>query len=862
MIRFLIYGLLLLSGLTSFSYAEVLVNEEQSYYNLGNHLTYFEETGAELFIDDILGITQTFQKAEGPSPNFGQVNSSYWFKIDINHTLTEHKLWLLELDFPYLDHIEFYLPDKNGRFQKFLTGDNYPFKQRQIQDKGFIFEISLQPQQATSIYFRVKTTTSLQVPVHLWDPKQFIEKTNKESAAFGIFYGVILIMGLYNFLIFLSIRDISYLYYTIYIGANLLASLSINGYAFQYLWPESPLLANSSIPIFLCCTLLSVCIFSRSFLKTWTFSILADRSLKLSTCLAVLALFAILVIDRSNSLKLAILLNAITSLLLLCISIYGTYKKQRRAYFFLAAWGTLFIGAIMRSMLQFDLLPSNFITFYSAQIGVLIEVFILSLALGDRINTEKTEKITAVETMLKISKQQVQTEQRQIYQSLHDPLTDCPNQIFCERLLEPLIEDKNENGDSVSVICIQLNNFNDINYTLGHETGDQILLQLISRLNTQIAPWPNILTLEKIDQKVKVIAKIEGVCLALFLTRQTHISTIKIIEQIHNIIHQAIHFKGMMLNIDAHMGISASPEHGNSTKTLIRKAMVAVKTAKRTNRLSVRYSKDIDNYSTEKLSLMGELNHAITNDELVLFYHPKIDLTTQKMVSMEALIRWNHPIKGLLGPDKFVDLAEGSGMIKPLTQWVIKNAILFCKEVLSLGYDINVAVNISARNLLEEDFVHAVNQLLIDYSFDPSYLTLEVVESALVEDYAQTISKLESLKHFGIKLSIDDFGTGYSSLAYLKRLPVDELKIDRSFVKDMLNNNEDQAIIETTINLAHRFNLNVVAEGIEDQGTLELLTQMNCDTAQGYFFTKPMPTGMLKDWLSSTSWKPDKHSPE
>jgi len=282
--------------------------------------------------------------------------------------------------------------------------------------------------------------------------------------------------------------------------------------------------------------------------------------------------------------------------------------------------------------------------------------------------------------------------------------------------------------------------------------------------------------------------------------------------------------------------------------------MVAVKAAKQKQYISLIYNEEIDSYSAERLSLTSELKLAIDRNELELYFHPKIDLNAMAVVSMEALLRWNHPEKGLLTPDHFIDLAEGSGIITPLTQWVIKHAVNYCSALQKKGFKLSVAVNISANNLLEDDFVNQVKATLEHYQFAPQDLTLEVVESAMIEDYDKTIGTLNQLKQHGIQLSIDDFGTGYSSLAYLKTLPVHELKIDRSFISGIINSEDDRLIVEATLSIAHQLNLLVVAEGIEDKPTMELLIKMGCDIAQGYFFSRPMAAKMLTTWLIEAPW--------
>jgi len=249
------------------------------------------------------------------------------------------------------------------------------------------------------------------------------------------------------------------------------------------------------------------------------------------------------------------------------------------------------------------------------------------------------------------------------------------------------------------------------------------------------------------------------------------------------------------------------------------------------------------------LSLMGELINAIQNQEFVLHYQPKINLSNKTVDSIEALIRWQHPKHGLLAPGHFIDIAESTGIIQDITEWVIDEGLRHCAGLRAEGMDLSIAINISVRNLLSEQFADDVIACLKKHDFPPDKLILEVIESAVIEDMHQTIVTLEALNEHGVNLSLDDFGTGYSSLSYLKKLPIHELKIDRSFVTEMNQDKEDRVIVETTMAIAHQLGLRVVAEGIEDAETLQSLTGMKCELGQGYFIKKPMNLETLYTWL-------------
>jgi EAL domain-containing protein (putative c-di-GMP-specific phosphodiesterase class I) len=265
------------------------------------------------------------------------------------------------------------------------------------------------------------------------------------------------------------------------------------------------------------------------------------------------------------------------------------------------------------------------------------------------------------------------------------------------------------------------------------------------------------------------------------------------------------------------------------------------------------YSPERDVYSPDRLKLLGELRRAIEHGELVLYFQPQVSLRTCEVTSFEALVRWQHPEQGLLLPDRFVSFAERTGLIKPLTRYVLRQAVLNCAEWTRRGLDLSVAVNLSGRDLLDLHLPDDVQDVLERTKLDPGRLELEITENTILTDPVRTRTILSRLKELGVRLAIDDFGSGYSSIGYLKRLPLDVLKIDKSFVLSMLHDEDNAAIVRSTIDLAHNLGLQVVAEGVENEEVSTILTRLRCDAAQGFFFAEPMPASDVVDWASEIS---------
>jgi predicted signal transduction protein with EAL and GGDEF domain len=308
------------------------------------------------------------------------------------------------------------------------------------------------------------------------------------------------------------------------------------------------------------------------------------------------------------------------------------------------------------------------------------------------------------------------------------------------------------------------------------------------------------------------------------------------------------------VDLGAGIGIAGYPAHGASSDVLLSRAEVAMYSAKTGGRGVVVYDPAIDQTSQESLSLLSELRRALERDEFMLYLQPKLDLASGSVIGAEALVRWVHPEKGFIGPDNFIPFAETTGFIRMLTIWMLEKTAAFCSELQLRGTHLKFSVNLSARDLMDQDLAMRFAEILTRYRLSPVSMCLEITESAIMDDPARAMATLEKLSNMGVSLAIDDFGTGYSSLAYLKRLPVDELKIDKSFVMNMEQDMDDARIVRSTIDLGHNMGLRVIAEGVESEAVWFLLRQMGCDQGQGYFMGKPMPVERFLEWLQH--WRP------
>ena len=420
------------------------------------------------------------------------------------------------------------------------------------------------------------------------------------------------------------------------------------------------------------------------------------------------------------------------------------------------------------------------------------------------------------------------------HQAMHDPLTGLPNRLLVIEKLNQAIEYSSRNGTKLAVFILDLNNFKEINDTLGHPEGDLVLKQVAERI-------PSVL------RASDTVGRLGGDEFAIVLPDIDDKHAMDVGNKISNIMQSAFNLSNQTVNVGVSIGIALYPEHGADQSDLIRHADVAMYHSKQHGHGTTIYHASIDTHTPWRLVLMADLKDAIENNNLELHYQPQINLGSKETYSVEALLRWNHPQQGYLSPDQYIYIAENSGLIKDLTRWVLNCALLQWSNWNAAGLSVNISINISAKNLTDPIFPDTLEKLAKQHNVPYKNITLELTESTIMTNPDQALKLMNNEKLSEIRYAIDDFGTGYSSLSYLKKLPVHEVKIDKSFVLDMNTNDDDANIVQSIIQLSHNLGYSVVAEGIEDEGALKSLTQLGCNYAQGYYISRPIPASEIPD---------------
>lgn len=429
------------------------------------------------------------------------------------------------------------------------------------------------------------------------------------------------------------------------------------------------------------------------------------------------------------------------------------------------------------------------------------------------------------------------------HQAMYDALTDLPNRTLWADRLDRMLRLAAREKLSFAVLLLDLDRFKEINDTLGHAVGDEVLRQTASRWRTCL-------------RESDTIARLGGDEFAVLLpTANTMDGAIEVARKIIQTMSTAMAIGQRNLDVSLSIGIALYPAHGENSEILQRRADSAMYVAKRTQSGYRLFSEDLSADEEGRLTMQSDLKRAIDAAEFFLHYQPKIDFEHNLVKGVEALVRWQHPEKGLIMPDRFIPLAEKTGLIKPLTNDILKMALKQCRAWQEAGLDLTVAVNISAISVQDPDFPDQIGRLLAQYQLHPNRLELEVTESAVMTDPVRAIDCIRRLAETGILVSIDDFGTGYSSMTNLKDFMVAKIKIDRSFVKEMTSRHSDDVIVRSTIELGHNLGLKVVAEGVEDEAAWERLKSLGCDSAQGYYMSRPLSPDAFLDWLHKSPWK-------
>ncbi len=422
------------------------------------------------------------------------------------------------------------------------------------------------------------------------------------------------------------------------------------------------------------------------------------------------------------------------------------------------------------------------------------------------------------------------------YQLFHDLLTGLPNRaLLIERLQQQLARLPRTN-ESSALLVMDLTDFKTVNDSLGHDVGDELLRQVGPRLAASL-------------RAADTVARLGGDEFAVLLPGTDETGAARVAQKMLAALEQAFPLEGETLDIGASVGVAVAPAHAPQAEQLLSRAEIAMHAAKGSLDGLAVFSAEHERDGAGRLALMSDLRRAVDEGELVLYYQPQIDLKTGALTSVEALVRWMHPKRGLVGPDEFIPLAERTGLIKRLTRTVLTEAIRQARAWELAGLRVPIAVNLSMRNIHDPQLPQTIAQLLQRWDARPDLLRLEMTETVLAADPQRALQTMDALRAMGVHIALDDFGIGYSSLAYLNRLPLDEIKIDRSFVLGMIDEESSATIVRATVDLGHGLGYGVVAEGVENAETRQRLTALGCDAIQGFLVARPMPADQTAEWI-------------
>ncbi|CAK0781764.1 diguanylate cyclase [Gammaproteobacteria bacterium] len=462
------------------------------------------------------------------------------------------------------------------------------------------------------------------------------------------------------------------------------------------------------------------------------------------------------------------------------------------------------------------------------------------------IETEEVLARTRTHLMLRalekeLERRLLQKEQEVVYLSYHDTVTGLPNRLFLLNQLELALDITNRNHYPLALLLLDIDQFKVINDSLGHEVGDALLIAIAKRLQHTV-------------RHGELIARLGGDEFVIVLREFAEVAEVarRAKELLHSL-QEPLMLNSHPLRVTASIGISIFPEDSRSANTLLRNADLAMYRAKGEGRNTYRFfDQAMNRQAMKRLELEANLRQAITNQEFILYFQPKVTLSDRTIIGAEALIRWQHPRQGLISPVDFIPLAEETGLIIPIGAWVLREACAQTQRWHDAGFsNLSIAVNLSARQFFQPDLIAQIEEVLRDTGLTPTALEIELTESTVMANPENAITILRHFRELGIKISVDDFGTGYSSLNYLKKLPITCLKIDRSFISDLVTDTDDAAIVKTIIALARVLSMEVVAEGIDAEPQVAILNGYDCQIGQGYLFSQPLPADEFVSWVRS-----------
>ena len=838
-------GLFLVSPSLIAADAVVVQDDQYEYYNLDAYLSYLVDGSGRVTLRDALASDHWLRNTSGGVLNFGFAEQAVWLQVPLVITSPPHRRWYLVIPYPLLQNVKLYLlrqPQGTLVWQTDLRA--LRSGEQRLRANKLAFQLPEQLQGQFTVLLRVQSSTSLQIPVELWSRDYLVERQILEASLWGVYFGVILALLLYNSFLFISMADITYGFYVLAMLSLGGLMLAISGLGGNYLWPtraytrEVLAISAGFSQFWLLC-------FCLSFLGGDRLRPVIRWALKLMCLVNLLIVAAVFWVPESGAF-LAGCAGLVTVALVMLAGVTALFSGVEIARYFVFASAALAVGALLYLATVFGLLEPSTLTNHALQAGSMVEALLFSFALAHRIKEERRHKLIAMAKMEAAQQATVQVQEQALQQALHDPITRFPNEALLQKRLNEMVGSRAE-YDSFALVLLYFPQFRDISSSMGRRLAEDMFTSIIERINGELNNDVQSIAIEA-QPPAQVAVTEFGSLACLVRMGQGYRPVRDFVSRVMQIHGGAVEVAGTAAHIKSYCGVAMYPKHGERPDLLMQHASAALDYGRRVREVLTIYSSDIDAFGRRRLAMMGELLNAIRDRELELYLQPQFDCRRNEVWGVEVLLRWNSAKFGVVPPVEFIEVAEEAGQMAQLTRFVITESFALLREFNAAGHILSLSINLSVQNLMEAKLISFITAEADKQGINLHDVVFEVTETSSTENFNLVIDNLNQLASIGCHIALDDYGTGYSSLAYLSRLPIHELKIDRSFIVQMEHKESDYRIVDNTIKLARALQLQTVAEGVETQAALDSLVRLGCDRVQGFYLARPMPVSQFRQW--------------
>ncbi len=827
--------------------AENAVSLQSGYerYSLNSYLSYLVDVKGDRSLDDVLADTQWQSNVAGNVLNFGFTHATVWVKVRVLMP-PENQRWHLVVPYPLLEHAQLYvIPGSGPAAMREVAEGRTVRTSSSARSHHVNFSLPADMQGELTLLLRARSTTSLQIPLELWNRDYLASRQNTETLYWGLYFGVMLALIAYNFFLYLSMRDGAYLCYVLYLVSIVGLMLSLSGFGLLHVW-NAPVWSRYALPLTSGLTSFWAILFALTFLRGNGIHP-GLRVLLQLVAAASLALVPYTFMQPGQGAMAAGALAVVSVVLIIAVGLNALASGIVTARYFVLAWATFALGTFLYLLSIFSLIPVSQFSNYAMQAGSALEAVLLSFALAHRIKEERQQKLNALEEKSAAEQQIKQVQTLALEQALHDALTQRPNDALLIRRVQDIIRQK-VHHDAFALVLFYFPQMKEISSSLGRRLAEELFCSVAEDLNSAMSGDAQTIAVEPQTESFVAVPEF-GALVALCSIDEASDSVRNFAQRYLSFYDQAIDIDGISVNLSIVSGVACYPKHGDRADLLLQHASAARDFGLRTAEPVTIYSSEIDGFGRRRLMLIGGLMQAIRDHELELYLQPQLRCDDFQLIGAEVLLRWNSARFGTVSPVEFIEIAEEAGLIGQLTRYVVERAFVIQRGFHQAGLSIAISINLSIQNLMDPGIVSFVTAMAAQYQINLADVVLEVTETSMSENMETVIDNLQQLAATGCCIALDDYGTGYSSLAYLSRLPIHELKIDRSFIAQMNRSNSDYRIVENTVKLARALDIQTVAEGVEDAATLEQIVRLGVDRVQGYHLGKPMPLSQFREWV-------------